>query len=146
MSEEIGQSTGEHLFGKDWGKLESPTVAIIGVIDDAPGSDHEIRIGLSAKQLVNLGLERTDSHVRDALSLRRDVLRNQEGLVDDAPYPKVRLEYDGKEVLSDVYNAFGKLYLDGPNIRASKKLATELGLEVGSAVNVDTLREASQQE
>ena len=139
-------SGAESRFGKEWGRLESPVGATVGAIDDSPESGQEVRVGLNAKQITNLGLEEFRSNVLNAHGVRRMVLRNTEGLTDDRVFPLVRLEFEGKRVASAVYNAFGKLSQEGSNVRVSKKLADDLGLSLGSNIAIDTMKDEPTRE
>jgi len=140
MSEgELETQEGKSKFGNEWETLEAPVTAIIGIVDDSGEEIPEARIGLSAKQLKNLGLERLDEKRHGAHWLKRLIMRNTEGLTDDEEYPMVVVGFHERQVNSRVYNAFGKLNLVGSNIRVSKELIEALGAEVGSEVEIDRL-------
>lgn len=128
-----------YLFGREWGIVKTPVRAVVGAIDDFPESEQEARVGLSAKQIRNLGLFQLQVGNNDAHALRRMVLRNTEGLTDDRVFSQVTLEYEGKGITCNVYNAFGRLSQSGPHVRVSMRVASELGLKTGSKIGMDVL-------
>lgn len=132
------EQLGGNKFGKECKKLDSPVVGVVGAIDDSGEDAEENRIGLSAKQLHNLDLQRKEK-IADAKSwLARTVLRNTEGLTTDTDYGMVRIVFEGNQAYAQVYNAFGKLSVgfEGPRVRISSKLANELGLAEGSEISL----------
>lgn len=133
------QST-EHVkpnrFGKEWSKLDSPIVGTVGAIDDNGTDAGENRIGLSAMQLSNLGLERKQEITDTKSWLTRQVLRNTEGLTSDTEYGMVKVVFEDKQAFAQVYNAFGKLGFEGPKVRISSKLADELKLAEGTQIEI----------
>lgn len=123
-------------FGEEWGELKSPVAGIVGAIDNTGADAEENRIGLSAMQLDNLGLKRAQK-ITDAKSwLRRQVLRNTEGLTGDTDYGMVKVVYEGNQAFAQVYNAFGKLSFEGPKVRISQKLADTLELKEGNRIEL----------
>lgn len=128
-----------YFFGLEWGMVKVPVNAVIGAIDDSPESEQIARVGLSAKQIKNLGLFQIEAGNNDTHALRRMVLRNTEGLVDDRVFSQVTLEHEGKEITCDVYNAFGVLSQRGPYVRVSMRVAGELGLKAGSKVGINVI-------
>lgn len=123
-------------FGKEWGKLDSPIAGTVGAIDDSGDDAEENRIGLSAMQLDNLDLKRKNEITDTESWITRQVLRNTEGLTSDTEYGMVRVVFKKNQAFAQVYNAFGKLGFEGPQVRVSSKLADELKLTVGSQIEI----------
>lgn len=77
------QSNSQSKFGQQWGKLELPINALIGVIDKS----EKLEIGLSAMQLANIGFS--------------------------GEYNALTLRFLNKAIKAYVYNAFGMKALGG---------------------------------
>lgn len=116
-------------FGQCWEALSQPIRAFVGAIDSDGYNSELYRVGLSAMQLCNLGIERLSPPLNKE-SLMRVIKSNQKGLLDGQMYDDVCLEYMGRSVNAQVYNAFGERGFRGNRIRVSSMLAEELKLSL----------------
>lgn len=133
----------DNPFGNNWYKLTSPVQGVIAAID-YDGCNNEIyRIGLSAMQITNLGIERESVpfSLEKILEIEK---RMKKGLLDGQDFGNLGIRYNGKSLQAQVYNAFGKRSIDGPGIAISSILAEGLGLRIGDKVRLYTEDSISQ--
>jgi|GEM_PF-4121864 len=118
-------------FGKSWDRTATPVQACVAFIDP----ELKPMIGLNAMQLRNLGLQRTGpAPTVESLQLR--VRENEENLpAPTEEYPLIRAVGATESQLS-VYNAFGKLFVEGCGVRLSRGAADKLGVKVGDTLTI----------
>jgi len=122
-------------FGMGWGKVEQPAEGIVAAIDEDGSNFQMERIGLSAMQLDNLGVERESSPL-NAHKLMEVIEKSEEGLRDGQKFGFADVQFGENIRKVEVYNAFGMKSSGGCGVRASSALADELGLELGSKVRL----------
>ncbi|MEK6969730.1 MAG: hypothetical protein AABW48_04855, partial [Nanoarchaeota archaeon] len=125
-------------FGDDWEKMEEPVQALVGDFNKTPSQGYrpqtpEYWVGLTAKQISNLGLGRTSKEER---SLESTI----------SNFERVLIVHRGLEIEAKVYQAAGKEAMPPGEIRVSPQLAVALRLDRGylrnSLNNVNLYRAA----
>jgi len=124
-------------FGRTWEKLTQPVEAIVGAIDIDGYNIEMCRVGLSAIQTMNLGIE-IKSAPLNVTDLQRVVRANEKGLLDSQNYGDVVVEFEGHKKSAQVYNAFGPKCMKGCEVRVSSTLAEDLGLKLEDKVKLYT--------
>lgn len=121
-------------FGIGWGKVSHPVTAVVAAID----SGQPKQVGFSARQLDNLGLERTGLPINVG-TLQGMATRNKQKLPDQNGYPPVQVSANGVTEHVPVYNAFGRMSAGGGNqVRISEQLAMRLKVKIGDTVTIST--------
>ena len=126
-------------FGNSWETFERPeTEAIVGVIDRDGNNDQVSMLGLSVRQLRNLGTERqlAPSTYDQEMFMKRVVERANKGLLSGENYGKVTVIFNERTAEALVYYAFGLRAMDGSQVRLSIKLAESLGVKAGEVVSI----------
>lgn len=122
------------MFGLVWDELPRPVTAIVDAIDE----NDESQIGLSAKQLRNLGLNRIGGF-KDTNNLMSSVRANEKLLTDPPEFGEVIAYSRSKLTHVSVFNAWGHLSTGrADGIRVSSSLARDLNLHVGSKLKIVT--------
>lgn len=127
----------DNLFGQVWGRINQPAKGIVAAIDDDGYNIELYRVGLSARQIDNLGIERRSAPL-NSQSLRKTVRANERGLLDGQDYGDLIVEYEGLKKVAQVYNAFGMRCIGGCGIRVSSTLAEDLELKLEDKVKLYT--------
>lgn len=114
-------------FGDDWGKMEEPVQALVKDFNKTPSQGYRPQkpgywVGLTNKQISNLGLERTS---REERSLESTV----------SEFERVLIVHRGLEIEANVYQAAGKEAMPPGEIRVSPQLAVALRLDRGDLRN-----------
>lgn len=124
-------------FGNSWNEIASPIVgAVVFAIDEDGDNQKLSRLGLSAMQLTNLGIERI-SRPLNAESLVFVMQQNAAGLLDSQDYGSMRVTKAGLTEEALIYNAFGprsNRKSGRSGIRISKPLAETLRVKLGDRV------------
>ena len=105
-----GPSNADQKFGEDWGPLDLPVAARVGIIDESD----EFEVGLSAMQLDNVG--------------------------HSGEYKGLIVKHSDNTIKAKVYNAFGMQALrESSSVRISSALAMKLGCKVGDNILIEGL-------
>ncbi len=122
-------------FGNSWDEIASPIVgAIVSAIDKDGDNLKLCRVGLSAMQLRNLGVERISKPLNEE-SLVFVMQQNAAGLLDSQEYGSMRVTRNGLTEKALIYNAFGvRSTQNRSGIRISKPLAESLRVKLGEKV------------
>jgi len=131
------ESQDDNPFGQDWGMIKQPVEGIVAAIDNADCGVESYRVGLSAMQIANLGIERISEPLNN-LTLMRIIIANELGLSDGQDYENLIVEFEGHKKPAIVYNAFGMSAIDGCGVRVSSTLAENLGLKLEDKVKLYT--------
>lgn len=107
--------------------------AQIAEIDEDGDNAFNNRVGLSAMQLRNLGVERR-SQPLNAHSLTHVIDSNERGFFDGQDFGYLIVSSKNKAVESEVYNAFGTRAIGGSGVRISRSLAESLGVKCGDTM------------
>lgn len=124
-------------LGQGWGRIEQPAEGIVAAIDDNGYNVELYRIGLSAMQMDNLGVERRSKPLNDQ-TLMKTIRANEKGLLDGQDYGDLVVEFEGQKKSAQVYNAFGMRGIGGCGVRVSSTLAEDLGLNLEHKVRLYT--------
>lgn len=124
-------------FGITWKKLTQPVEAIVGAIDNDGYNVEMCRVGLSALQLANLGINGRSAPL-NVTDLQKVVRANEKGLLDGQDYGDVVVEFRGHKKSAQVYNAFGPKCMKGCEVRVSSTLAEDLGLKLEDKIKLYT--------
>ena len=133
----FGHLRKKNPFGQGWGRIEQPTEGIVAAIDNDGYNIELYRVGLSAMQMDNLGIERR-SEPLDRQALMRTIRANERGLLDGQDYGNLVVEFEGHKKHSQVYNAFGMRVIGGCGVRVSSTLAEDLGLKLEDKIQLST--------
>ncbi len=121
-------------LGVGWEKIEPPVEGTIAAIDD----DGDYRVGLSAKQLRNLALERKTGRMNER-DLKNVFALSAEELSYIQDYGSIAVEYADRIRQAKVYNAFGPMSTGSPDgIRISSALADYLGVHLEDKIKLHT--------
>lgn len=129
------ESQNKNPLGRGWGKIKQPTEGIIAAIDNDGYNVELYRVGLSAMQLDNLGIERKSAPL-NRNTLMKTINANERGLLDGQDYGRLIIEFGEQSVSAQAYNAFGMRAIGGCGIRVSSTLAEELGLRLEDRVKL----------
>ena len=127
----------QNQFGKIWERIQTPVEGVVAAIDKDGYNCELYRVGLSAMQLDNLGIERT-SEPLNAQTLVGVINASKRGLLDGQDYGRLNVGYKGRVISALVYNAFGlRSVSDDEGIRISSILAEDLGVGESDRVELD---------
>lgn len=125
------ESQEDNPLGQGWGRIKQPAEGIVAAVDNV----ELYRIGLSAMQMDNLGIERKSEPLNNK-TLMRTIRANERGLLDGQDYGDLVVEFEGQKKPAQVYNAFGMRVIGGCGVRVSSTLAEDLGLKLEDKVRL----------
>lgn len=123
-------------FGQDWGKIQHSVTGIVAAIDDDGYNVELYRIGLSAMQMENLGIESRSEPPSNQAAMVRIFRANERGLLDGQDYGELVVNFEEHKKFAQVYSAFGVRGIGGCGVRVSSILAEDLGLKLEDEVRL----------